>query len=571
MAAGAAPGLAILVCFKVFLSTPSEFQGAVTATRLFDFEHYREVLRLMAHYGVLFGGDTGVSPAWLLIPCVILAGGRVRSDARNGVAAMAMLIAMMCVGYSVVYQITPHPLEWHVWTSLDRLLIQLWPATLFVLFASIQPAPAPDAGRKNMGWAVAVVPVLVASVAFLLVFRSLPANGSATAPPAVASSAGHFFRVAGVSGLHSGWAQVNPSATDFQAAWVALELQSNGTRSESITTSSVLAKSGVIPILERGEVGIAMVNPGGTTATVRGSCGAQTLSPFTIPPSGKIAALVGGVPFALKGCSTLRFDSSVDLGTAAFLTSNASGAKMLSEIPIAQPGNTDERPIHIPYVVKTAGVAPLLVLTNPQNRAVTGRFRSMDSNGRVLEEREYRIPPDSDARYAMAAAAAGRIEVVPDNGSTTPGAFGVVRGTVVVRGLPVGSAFRVFVEKDAETLIDSVLALVNPGDQPATVRVEIGAAGESRSIFVPARGQIVEVAVRTPFKGLARLTSDQPIVATIVRTRGLDGQSIVLSAVPAVSEQPPVRADTRIFPHFALGGGYRSEFVLGSPARLELH
>jgi hypothetical protein len=39
----------------------------------------------------------------------------------------------MLGGYFMVYVITPHVLELHLTYSLNRLLLQLWPAGVFVL------------------------------------------------------------------------------------------------------------------------------------------------------------------------------------------------------------------------------------------------------------------------------------------------------------------------------------------------------------------------------------------------------------------------------------------------------
>ena len=44
------------------------------------------------------------------------------------------VLGAMLAGYFFVYLTTPHDLAWHVNTSMDRLLIHLWPSTLLAVF-----------------------------------------------------------------------------------------------------------------------------------------------------------------------------------------------------------------------------------------------------------------------------------------------------------------------------------------------------------------------------------------------------------------------------------------------------
>ena len=53
------------------------------------------------------------------------------------VAAIATLI--MVVGYAGIYLITPHDLQWHLSTSNERLLLQLWPGVVLMIFLLPKP------------------------------------------------------------------------------------------------------------------------------------------------------------------------------------------------------------------------------------------------------------------------------------------------------------------------------------------------------------------------------------------------------------------------------------------------
>jgi hypothetical protein len=56
------------------------------------------------------------------------------------VSAGFIALALMFVGYFFVYVLTPMDLIWHLGTSLERLLLQMWPTFLFLLFLVIGPA-----------------------------------------------------------------------------------------------------------------------------------------------------------------------------------------------------------------------------------------------------------------------------------------------------------------------------------------------------------------------------------------------------------------------------------------------
>jgi hypothetical protein len=296
IAAGAAPGLVILLCFKVFLSPPSEFAGALVADRLFDFARYREVVGIMAHYARAFGGDNGPSPAWLLIPSVILVGSGIRREARSSLASMVTLIGLMIVGYSLVYQITPHPLDWHIWTSFDRLMIQLWPAFLFTFFASLGSKSFEDSGVTRFKSVYAVAPAVAAVIAFWFVARALPTPSAAAPAPsdrAPARATAHFFNVLPGSGTQAGWAQLEVSSIESEAIWLMQRYAPTGsTAIEAVSAPVYPAVSGVIPVVEQGKIAVAMVNPGDTPVNVEVSCGAERTAAFTISPEAKVAAFI---------------------------------------------------------------------------------------------------------------------------------------------------------------------------------------------------------------------------------------------------------------------------------------
>ncbi len=51
-----------------------------------------------------------------------------------GVALAALPLLLLGSGYFAVYLTTPHDLSWHIYTSMDRLLVQMWPTFVLVYF-----------------------------------------------------------------------------------------------------------------------------------------------------------------------------------------------------------------------------------------------------------------------------------------------------------------------------------------------------------------------------------------------------------------------------------------------------
>ena len=51
---------------------------------------------------------------------------------------MAAVLGLMLLSFYFVYVLTPYEIEWHITTSFDRLLIQLWPALVLTVFVKTE-------------------------------------------------------------------------------------------------------------------------------------------------------------------------------------------------------------------------------------------------------------------------------------------------------------------------------------------------------------------------------------------------------------------------------------------------
>lgn len=154
--AGVLPVLMVVVAFKVILAPPTDlFAGQDIHKiwdRLSDLQRYKTILGAYIQTGLTFTQgipdirtgfrlSPGVAGIAVLAVYLFVMGMAVdRRDKRNILCGiMVALITLAC--YFVVYLITPHSLDWHLVTSLNRLFLQVWPMVVFITFMA---ARTPD-------------------------------------------------------------------------------------------------------------------------------------------------------------------------------------------------------------------------------------------------------------------------------------------------------------------------------------------------------------------------------------------------------------------------------------------
>jgi hypothetical protein len=136
--AGAAPVVIAIAWFKLAVAPESglvEGQSAgVFATRLLDLDRHVMVMTLMAQHAVRWSAPMAVA----IFPLAGLAAiwTAVRGDVP--VRIMAAVLGLMLVSYYLVYVTTPFDIAWHVSTSIDRLLVQLWPSLVLTMFLGFE-------------------------------------------------------------------------------------------------------------------------------------------------------------------------------------------------------------------------------------------------------------------------------------------------------------------------------------------------------------------------------------------------------------------------------------------------
>jgi hypothetical protein len=138
--AGMAVPLAVTLYFKLAIAPPNDIIGAQTfdsvVMRLFDWDRHAMILRTIVSNTVVFG-RWAISPVIFLVAWIALRGVDSRRMRGLGFRTAAATIGIVLVGYYFVYLNTPIPIQIHLDTSLDRLMLHVWPSALLLVCLSV--------------------------------------------------------------------------------------------------------------------------------------------------------------------------------------------------------------------------------------------------------------------------------------------------------------------------------------------------------------------------------------------------------------------------------------------------
>jgi hypothetical protein len=104
-----------------------------TLDRLTDFSRYRLIAWALKE--ILL--QIAAGPFVVLAVYVLLVGMPGREKAQGSITTPILVAALMFAGYMAVYVVSPHDLLWHLGTSLNRLLLHLWPLVLLSFFLRV--------------------------------------------------------------------------------------------------------------------------------------------------------------------------------------------------------------------------------------------------------------------------------------------------------------------------------------------------------------------------------------------------------------------------------------------------
>ena len=141
-AIGLSPVLLLLMYFKFRFAPANDLIGAQafdTAVRkLLDPSRYFLVLKAFRDQLMEFGG-WAANPLYLLAIYPLCLGVRIENQNRTGLATSVLALCLVGAGYFFIYVTSPHAdLHWHLTSSLDRLLLQLWPACVLTYFIIVR-------------------------------------------------------------------------------------------------------------------------------------------------------------------------------------------------------------------------------------------------------------------------------------------------------------------------------------------------------------------------------------------------------------------------------------------------
>ena len=133
--AGLAPVLLVVAYFKLHFAGHNDLFSSLTAglKMLGRIARWRVVTRAFAHQLLHFGG--WVAPVTPFLALYILLVG-VAKPMSNSLKICLRALSLTALGYFFVYIVAPVPLDWLLETSLNRVLAQLWPSTLFLVFVA---------------------------------------------------------------------------------------------------------------------------------------------------------------------------------------------------------------------------------------------------------------------------------------------------------------------------------------------------------------------------------------------------------------------------------------------------
>jgi hypothetical protein len=136
---GLAPVMVIVALFKLNYAPSNDlvshqsFNGIVL--HLSDFSRYTYIAKTFAKKMMYFGNGL----VGLLLIYVFLSKFEIDRMSRPTIITAGSILVIMLVGHFLVYIVSPYELKWHLSTSLERLLLQLWPVFLFFLFFVSKP------------------------------------------------------------------------------------------------------------------------------------------------------------------------------------------------------------------------------------------------------------------------------------------------------------------------------------------------------------------------------------------------------------------------------------------------
>jgi len=360
------------------------------------------------------------------------------------------------------------------------------------------------------------------------------------------------------------------------------------------------------------DTGVAIANPNSVAANLTfvftGQDGVQFGSgSISIPANGQISAFLDQPPFnggsSLQG--TFSFTSDVPVGAIAlrgFI--NERSEFLWTTLPVIDTGKVSSNPT-FPSFADGGGWSTEFVLVNPTKTALTGNLQFLPSaassslqtspasltvNGQTGNKFLFSIPAGSAVKLQTSgngnSTQVGFVSINPDPGSVSPGGVAIFSQrnlsgiTISQAGVPATAATTTAIRMYAENSTDSSqiqtgIAIANPSSTNATATLQLTtlsgqSTGLSATIPVPANtevqmflNQIQGFQSLGTFKGVLRITSGFNQLAVVgLRSRYNERQEFLITTTAPVIESYYSSSPAYLFPRFADGGGFTTQFIL---------
>ena len=132
---GVSPPLAMIAIEKLCLTEANDLIGNQTweasLRQLADLSRYYLIAQTLLLYALRIA-----RPFAVVLPLCVLFLGRAphRTAGARGLAGAMLVLTLQLAGYFLTYLLTPWDLQWHLTSSADRLLLQVCPLCLLILF-----------------------------------------------------------------------------------------------------------------------------------------------------------------------------------------------------------------------------------------------------------------------------------------------------------------------------------------------------------------------------------------------------------------------------------------------------
>ena len=148
---GLIPVLTCIIYFKIIYASGNDIivgQGFhSTLARLTDFSRYAIIMKKFLNeiyfFHVLRDNKFDIPMTIILFMGIFLLKRPQKLNANLSLKYAIISLCLMLIGYFFVYVITPNDLTWHINTSLQRLLVHLWPSLVFIFFLSVRNVEEP--------------------------------------------------------------------------------------------------------------------------------------------------------------------------------------------------------------------------------------------------------------------------------------------------------------------------------------------------------------------------------------------------------------------------------------------